>query len=58
MIVTDELLKEFEETWGHIPDMEVWPHQFKFQYKLFLLEKGYYGTKTQGEEASPGRTNS
>lgn len=47
MLVTDELLKEFEETWPYIPDMDVWPKQFRYQYKLFLIEKGHYGIKSK-----------
>lgn len=47
MLINDDLLKEFEETWPYIPDMNVWPKQLRYQYKLFLLEKGHYGIADQ-----------
>jgi hypothetical protein len=53
----EELIKEFEQTWGYIPDMDVFPRQLKYQFKLFLLEKGLYGIKpNQSKETQPTST--
>ena len=59
MLITDDLLKEFGETWSYIPDMNVWPKQFRYQYKLFLLEKGHYGIKesTEDQKSTPESTD-
>ena len=46
----EEDLKEFYETWPYIPDKDIWPKQHRYQYLLFLLEKGYYGIKDQKTE--------
>lgn len=49
----DDYIKDFEKSWPNIPDMDVWPKQLKYQFKLYLLEKGYYGIKETTESEAP-----
>ena len=53
MQFSDELIKEWWNDWPNIPDPDVYPRQYRYQFKLFLLEKGYYGCKTQSKEVAP-----
>lgn len=63
MNVTPELIEEFAAySYGedNIPDPDIEPKQVLYHYKLFLLERGYYGLKptTTNSELVPGCNSS
>lgn len=57
--ITDDLIEEFGREYfkeDENQNFEVYPKQSLYQYQLFLLEKGIYGTKnteSKSEEITP-----